>query len=124
MWSATRRAGQPANAVNQTSRRRYERRENDLCLARINGQTFPVYDWSFGGLQVQADSRTFPMGHVHDVILSVKTADSIWDIHHTATVVRRTAEQVAFQFDPLPGHVRLQMESVLRKLQQNRFSEV
>lgn len=125
MWNALlRRSGGPANSDNQTSRRRHERRETDLCMARLNDTTYPVRDWSFGGLQIEADGRSFPLGHVFDVVLSVKASDRIWDIQHTASVIRRTGEQVALQFDPLPGHVRIQMENVLRKVQQTRFSEI
>lgn len=123
MWNALlRKSGGAVNGNAPTTRRRYERRESDLCMARVKGQCFPVKDWSFGGVQLDADGRSFQLGHMFDVVLSVKAQDRIWDINHTATVVRKGDEAVALQFDPLPGHVRIQMENIQRMLHTPRYA--
>ncbi len=124
MWnSLLQRSGGPANSDSPSTRRRYERRGADLCMARLSGQSFPVRDWSLGGVQIDADSRGFQLGHMFDLTLSIRTRDRLWDITHTATVVRKNNETVALQYDPLPAHIRTQMETVQRMVKSARLSE-
>lgn len=124
MWTnLMKKTGGPANSDMPATRRRYQRRLNDICLARMANQSFPVSDWSFGGLKLDTDGRSFEVGHVFDVTLSVKTQNRIWDINHTAQVVRRNDESVALQFDPLPGHIRTQMEAVQRQIRLSRLND-
>ena len=123
MWNALIKRNGVANADMPATRRRYERRENDICIAKMAGQSYPVSDWSYGGLKLDTDGRSFQLGHMFYVTLSIKTQNRIWDINHTAQVVRRNDNTVALQFDPLPGHVRTQMEAVQRQIRLSRLND-
>lgn len=123
MWNALVKKSGVANSDNPATRRRYERRVDDTCIVKMAGQSYPVSDWSYGGLKLDTDGRAFQVGHIFDVTLSVKTQNRIWDIVHTASVIRRNDNNVALQFDPLPGHVRTQMEAVQRQIRLSRLND-
>ncbi len=124
MWTnLMSKTGGAANSDAPATRRRYQRRMNDICIARMSGQSFPVTDWSFGGLKLDTDGRAFEIGHSFDVTLSIKTQNRIWDINHTAQIVRASNDSVALQFEPLPGHIRTQMEAVQRQIRLSRLND-
>ncbi len=123
MWNSLLKKTGVANTDMPSTRRRYERRENDVCMARLNGNSYPVTDWSYGGLLIDTDGRSFNLGHMFDVTLSIKSQNRIWDIEHTASVVRKNDNNVALRFDPLPGHIRTQMEAVQRQIRLSRLND-
>ncbi len=123
MWNSLLKKTGVANSDMPSTRRRYDRRANDVCMARLNGNSYPVVDWSYGGLMLDTDGRSFKLGHMFDVTLSIKSQNRIWDIEHTASVVRKSDNSVALRFDPLPGHIRTQMEAVQRQIRLSRLND-
>ena len=54
--------GQNSVSEKAPTRRRHPRRECDSCVGIIMGRTFPVQDWSQGGMLLTADDRLFSIG--------------------------------------------------------------
>lgn len=84
-----------------STRRSFPRRAGDRCVSVIMGRTFPVSDWSPGGLLINADDRLFSAGQDIDVKLKFRLRNTILDIDHHGKVIRKGQSKVAFQFDPL-----------------------
>ena len=95
------------------TRRRHPRRKSDRCVAVICGQTFPVEDWSPGGLQIAADDRLFSMGQDIDFTVKFKLRNTILDVNHRGRVVRKTNQKVAFEFEALPQAIRRAFQQVI-----------
>lgn len=95
------------------SRRRHPRRRADRCVAVICGQSFPVEDWSPGGLHIMADDRLFSIGQDIDLTVKFKLRNAILDINHRGRVVRKANRKVAFEFEPLPQAVRRAFQQVI-----------
>lgn len=106
-------AGLRANTSNDASetQRRYPRRANDRCVVVIHGQTFPVENWSFGGVLLSADDRLFGINQTIDVALKFKLRNTIIDVGHRANIIRKANGKVALEFEPLS-------KSILRGFQQ------
>lgn len=103
---------QPKNDLFET-KRAHERRQNDKCVVVINGKTYPVLNWSLGGLMIHADSRPFVEDNEVNVTLRFKLRNDIIDITQRARVVRKTRDRVAFQFEPLTKDIRRKFQSVI-----------
>ena len=82
-------------------RRRYKRRDRDMCVCVINGQTYPVENWSLGGLLIQADERMFPVGQDIYFTLKFKIGLKILEVRHKASIVRKSQTRVGLKFHPL-----------------------
>lgn len=95
------------------TRRRHPRRSEDRCVAVIYGQTFPVGDWSFGGVQIDADERLFGTHQEMDVGLKFRLGNRILDVAHKGRVVRKGRGRVALQFEPLTRAVRHVFQTVI-----------
>ena len=107
----------------EITRRRFSRRRCDHCVSMINGKTYPVEDWSMGGLMVHGDSRMFGNNEEVDVLLKFKLQNDVVDIPHKARVVRKTNESVAFEFTPLTRKVRGCLQDVVDDYVTSRFAE-
>ena len=94
-----------SNDRSQT-RRRHIRRETDRCVAVIGGHTFPVENWSSGGVLVAGDDRLFSIGQTVHVTLKFKLRNAILDVPLDAQVVRKNAAKVAMAFEPLTSVIR------------------
>ena len=88
------------------SRRTHPRRGNDLCVAVVDGKTYPVENWSFGGVLLAGDDRLFGKGQHLNFTLKFKVEDKILDVPHVGNVVRKGAHQVAIQFEPINQNIR------------------
>lgn len=95
------------------SQRRFPRRENDPCICLINGQPYPVENWSLGGLLVHADGRLFETSSKIEVELKFRLTKGILDIRHTAKVVRKSRNKVALEFTPLTQTVQDKFQTVI-----------
>jgi hypothetical protein len=95
------------------SRRRHPRRGSDRCVAVIFGQSFPVQDWSPGGICITADDRMFGMAQDVELTVKFRLRNTIIDIRHRAKVVRKSSERVAFQFEPLTQTIRRGFQQVI-----------
>jgi hypothetical protein len=95
------------------TRRRFARREHDRCVAVIHGQTFPVQDWSPGGVQIAGDERLFGLGGALDMTLKFKLRNTIIDVPVTGTTVRKTSGRVALSFGDIGQTVRRSFQQVI-----------
>lgn len=78
----------------QTTKRTHLRRGVDCCVAVIHGRTFPVENWSLGGVLLQTDERLFGKEQDIDLTVKFKLRNNIVDISHKGTVVRKTNGKV------------------------------
>lgn len=111
----------PHNTI--ISRRRFPRREVDQCVGVIDGQTFPIDNWSAGGLLINADSRMFGVNDTVDVILKFKLSRGVIDVIHKARVVRKSSQKVAFEFAPLTAHVQNMFQNVVDDYVVSKFAD-
>jgi len=110
---STLRASASNDLTEPATRRRSPRRESDRCVIVICGQSFPVENWSQGGVLIAGDSRLFGVGHEVDVTLKFKLRNTILDIQHSGRVVRKSAYRVALEFKPLGRAIRRAFQQVI-----------
>ena len=106
--------GRIVSALNRKSgndtpatQRRYPRREGDRCVAVVNGQAYPVENWSPSGILVVADDRVFGIDQSIEFTIKFKLRNSIIDISHRGHVVRKGYRKVAIAFEPLSKSISL-----------------
>ena len=97
----------------QETKRRYPRRYVDRCVAVVHGRTFPVENWSLGGLLLQADDRLFGNEEDLGITIKFKLRNNILDINHSATVVRKSNGKVALRLEPLSQTTGHQFQQVI-----------
>lgn len=95
------------------TKRRYPRRDIDRCVAMIHGRTFPVENWSLGGVLLNADDRMFGKDQDIDLTIKFKLRNNILDVDHKGTVIRKTNGKVAVQFEPLTHTIKRKMQQVI-----------
>ncbi|MCB9996619.1 MAG: PilZ domain-containing protein [Rhodospirillales bacterium] len=93
--------------------RRHPRRDVDRCVVMIHGRTFPVENWSLGGMLLDADERLFGLQQDIDLTVKFKLRNTILDINHKATVVRKSNGKVALQFEVLTQTIARQFQQVI-----------
>ncbi len=96
-----------------STKRRHPRRTDDRCVVVIYGQTFPIENWSAGGLQLVADDRMFGTNQHIEFTLKFKLRNTIIDIKHYGHIVRKGHERVAVQFEPLTQTIRRYFQQVI-----------
>jgi len=96
-----------------TNRRSSPRRKSDSCVTIINGQAYPVEDWSHGGVLINGDSKTYSDGQPLDVTMKFKLSEKVLDIPHAGKVIRRNKDHFAIQFAPLTKEVSRQFQHVI-----------
>jgi len=105
-----------------TARRRYTRRDCDRCVTVINGKTYPVENWSLGGVMLNVDEREFGTLDEVNMTLKFKLRDSIIDVPHAAKVVRKTKSKIAFEFRPLTQQIRSNFQNVVDDYVASQFA--
>lgn len=105
------------------TRRRYSRRHCDQCVANIAGTMYPVQDWSLGGVLMNGDGRMFTNGQEYEITLKFKLRDEVLDVIHTAKVIRRNRNKIAFQFLPLNTKIRKGFQHVVDDYVAQRFAD-
>ncbi|MGQ0526460.1 MAG: PilZ domain-containing protein [Alphaproteobacteria bacterium] len=118
----TRFSGVPQEGE-QTSRRVAPRRAQDQCVSVIAGKTFPVENWSMGGVLVYGDGRLFPMESEIDVILKFRLRNEVVEVPHKAKVVRKTYHNIALQFVPLTQGIRKSFQAVVDDYVSGQFAD-
>lgn len=113
---------------NQTSdarshNRQHARRADDRCVSIINGQMFPVENWSSGGMLILADDRLFAMEQDCVFTLKFKLQNEIMEIDHKATVVRKAPHKIALQFLPLTKKAKEGFQKVVDDYVAQRFAD-
>jgi len=103
------------NSSNDTeaTRRRHPRRASDRCVVVIHGQTFPIENWSAGGLALVADDRLFGAHQQIEFTLKFKLRNTIIDVNHRGTVIRKGHHKVALEFEPLSQTIRRKFQQVI-----------
>jgi hypothetical protein len=101
-----------SNDATQT-RRKTPRRANDRCVAVVNGQTFPVENWSFGGILLVADGRLFGTGSDIEIALKFKLHNTIIDVTQRGRVIRKANEKIAIEFESLGQTIRRSFQQVI-----------
>jgi len=96
-----------------SARRKYARRDCDRCVTVINGKTYPVENWSLGGVLLNADEREFANEDEIDITLKFKMRENIVDIPHAARVIRKGRNKIAFEFKPLTQQIRSNFQNVV-----------
>ncbi len=95
------------------SKRKFERRATDHCVSVINDKTYPVENWSSGGVLIFADSKPFALNAEVEVKIKFKLRDEIVDVPHKAKVIRKTYNHVALEFLPLTQKIKKIFQSVI-----------
>ena len=118
-------AGLKAENTNDqySTRRRFSRRDCDNSVVIIDGQIYPVENWSMGGVAVNGDTRAFGVNTSVDVTMKFKLSDDVIDLPHTARIVRKDAHRVALEFEPLTNDMRRGLQSVVDDYVTSKFAE-
>ena len=95
------------------SRRSFQRREVDNCIAIVDGMSYPVENWSQGGILLHGDERTFAVNEVKDITIKFKVAEKIMNVSHKGRVLRKGSGRFALQFAPLTQEIDKQFQHVL-----------
>ena len=95
------------------TQRRFPRRVADRCVAVVHGQTFPVQNWSFGGVLLAVDERLFGSSQDIETTLKFKLRNTIVDVNVRGHVIRKSAGQVAIAFEPLNKAIRRTFQQVI-----------
>ncbi len=77
------------------------------------GGTFPVENWSFGGILLAADERMFSAGQNIEMTLKFKLRSTIVDISVHGAVVRKSPGRIGIQFEPLTQTIRRNFQQVV-----------
>ncbi len=95
------------------ARRRYQRRECDRCVSVVNGRTYPVENWSPGGVLLTGDARTFGLEQAVELTMKFKLRNKIIDLTHEGKVIRKNSDTVAIQFTPLNYKIQRGFQRVI-----------
>ena len=106
----------------ESARRRYARRECDTCVSIINGKTYPVENWSLGGVLVSADEREFGVDEDVQVTMKFKLRDDVLDVPHAGRVVRKAQNKIALEFKPLSKQIRGNFQNVVDDFVASQFA--
>jgi len=105
-----------------TARRKYTRRDCDRCVTVINGKTYPVENWSLGGVLVNADEREFSAQDEMNIVLKFKLREDIVDVPHDARIIRKGRNKIAFEFKPLTQQIRSNFQNVVDDYVASQFA--
>ena len=107
----------------EASRRADARRSADRCIAFMEGRSYPIENWSMGGVLISADDRQFIYEQPIDMALKFKLRNTIVDVPVQGSVIRKGKGQVALKFvqvasagavAPAAGHRRPCRERIRR----------
>jgi hypothetical protein len=100
------------------NRRHNLRHTKDSCVGLIGNKTYPVRDWSFGGVLLTADERLFPVDGNLSLTLKFRLKNKILDVAQNGQIIRKTKDKIALKFGPLTTEI----ESLLRQVIEDRES--
>ena len=104
------------------TRRAFERRDEDHCIAMIDDVSFPVENWSKGGLLISGDDRSFGVNEVKNVTMRFKLTNRVMDVEHKATVLRKGREKFVLQFHPLTQNIENQFNVIMDDFSAQEFA--
>ncbi|HQX26617.1 MAG TPA: PilZ domain-containing protein [Alphaproteobacteria bacterium] len=105
--------GETDSALQEAKRRIFERRSADHCVSVIEGKTYPVENWSPGGVLIYGDSRPFGINDEIAVTLKFRLRNEVIDVPHKAKVIRKSYDKVAFKFAPLTQQIKKSFQAVV-----------
>lgn len=95
------------------NRRASPRRVMDQCVGVVDGKTYPIVDWSNGGVLMTGDGKTIGLDEAKDITLKFKLSDSVVAVKHTGKIIRKTKDKFAIRFEPLTRDVAHQFQQVI-----------
>jgi len=104
------------------SRRSHERREIDSCIGIVDGRSYPVENWSQGGILLHGDDRVFGVNDVKEITIKFKVADKVMNVSHKGRILRKGNGKFAIQFAPLTQEVDKQFQHVLDDYMAQEFA--
>lgn len=105
------------------TRRKSPRRSADNCITVIDGRSYPVHNWSDGGLMIQADDKMFSLAAPIEVTMKFRLSGKIVDIAHRGKVVRKMRDKLAIQFEPLNRDIQRKFKQVVDDYVTREFAE-
>ncbi len=105
------------------SKRRFPRRQNDCCVAIVNGQMHPVENWSTGGVLITADERLFSIDQTCVITLKFKLSERVVEIDHKGKISRKAPNKVALKLMPLTKDVQIGFQKVVDDFVSQSFAE-
>jgi hypothetical protein len=105
------------------SKRRHDRRGMDNCVGVIADKTYPVENWSQGGVLIYGDPRPFELNGEIEITLKFRMRDEIVTVPHRARVIRKSYDRVAFQFAPLTNAIKRAFQGVIDDFVASQFAE-
>jgi len=109
--------------ANAENRRQSPRRKGDNCVAMLNGVTYPVHNWSDGGVMIQADERLFSMAAPVETTLKFRISGRLVDIPLRGHVIRKTRDRLAIQFDAFHRDIQKKFQQVIDDYVTREFVE-
>jgi hypothetical protein len=82
-------------------------------VAIIDGVTYPISNWSKGGIVLVGDDRSFGVYDAKDFTLRFKLNDKVVDIDHSGHILRKGRDKFVLQFAPLTQHVERKFNSII-----------
>ena len=102
-----------ASNDDQDTRREYERRETDSCVGIVDGVSYPVHNWSKGGILLTGDDRQFSLNDMKTITLRFKLADRVVDVLHSGHVLRKSRDKFVIKFAPLTQTIERQFNHIV-----------
>ena len=95
---------------------------DNTCICFINNKSYPVIDWSMGGVQIAAVNFPFSINHRLGITLKFKLNDSVLEIDCRAEIIRKASDRIAFKFEPIAKNSRQDFFRVIDFNVANEFS--
>lgn len=102
-----------ASNDDQDIRRKHMRRESDTAVATIDGKTYPIDNWSEGGVLLCADDKEFGVKDAVHIQLKFKLSDRLIEIEQFGTVLRKNFGRIAVQFSDLSDNSSAQFKNII-----------
>lgn len=94
-------------------RRNEPRRDCDICVAVMNGETLPIIDWCRTGVALHADDRLYATSQRVDLTVRFKLHDRTVDVNEQAEVVRKAHSTVVVKFLRPNEHTKRTFQAVI-----------
>jgi hypothetical protein len=97
----------------QDTRREHQRHNGGRCVAIIDDITYPVANWSKGGVMILGDDRPFGVYDIKNVTLRFKLDDKALDIDLQGHILRKGRDKLIIQFSPLSQNTERQFNFIV-----------
>ncbi len=104
------------------TRREFERRETDSCIGIVDGISYPVRNWSKGGVLITGDERQFGVNEMKTVTLRFKLTGRVVDILHSGQILRKSRDKVVIKFAPLTQNIERQFNHIVDDYMTQQFA--